>query len=117
MGVRLWRSRCALARALIQHRWISRHFAPGARQVARPALPFTSAQPARTIAAQTSAKPRCTRPIPLPGPTQMTLNHTNHNTENARNARASDSYLQSLGERVEQGLRAGLVGPERLEFF
>jgi len=47
----------------------------------------------------------------------MTVNHTNHDAENPRDAQRPDSYLQSLGERVEHGLMAGLVGPERLEFF
>src|SRR5690554_4813742 len=52
--------------------------------------------------------------IPLPGATQMTVNHTNHDAENPRDAQRPDSYLQSLGERVEHGLMAGLVGPERV---
>jgi len=42
---------------------------------------------------------------------------TNHDAENSREARASDSYLQSLGEQVEQGLALGSITYERLDFF
>lgn len=47
----------------------------------------------------------------------MMVNHTNYNVDTLRESRRRDSYLQSLGERVEQGLMAGSVTPERLEFF
>lgn len=42
---------------------------------------------------------------------------TNHDAEDSREAHASDSYLQSLGEQVEQGLALGSITCERLDFF
>ncbi|AWV88621.1 hypothetical protein DFR33_110154 [Bradymonas sediminis] len=42
---------------------------------------------------------------------------TNHDAEDSREAHASDSYLQSLGEQVEQGLALGSITYERLDFF
>lgn len=45
------------------------------------------------------------------------LKPTNHDAENSPYAFATDSYLQSLGEQVEQGLASASIEQDRRDFF